>query len=202
MKIDEHNKRVRRIMKKGLFFILIFYSFIFLSGCTQERAEKKEVIARINDYKLTLQEFEDQLIEELTMETDFKVTREAKSVFLEQLIRKELLIQEAQKQRMDRKKKFIKTIERYWESTLIRDLMELKGDEFDKRTYISEEEIDARYQEMKKTEGELPPIEEIREQIAEQLKDQKKREKLKQWINNLRKNAKIEIDQKLLHQGG
>lgn len=202
MKIDEHNKQVRRTMKKGLFFILIFYSFIFLSGCTQERAEKKEVIARINDYKLTRQEFENQLIEELTMETDFKVTREAKSIFLEQLIRKELLIQEAQKSGMDRKKKFVKTIERYWESTLIRDLMELKGDEFDKRTYVSEEEIDARYQEMKKTEEELPPLEEIKKNIAEQLKDQKKREKLRQWINNLRKNAKIEIDQKLLHQGG
>jgi len=189
-------------MKKGLFFILIFYSFIFLSGCTQERVEKKEVIARINDYKLTRQEFEDLLIEELTMETDFKVTREAKSAFLEQLIRKELLIQEAQKLGMDRKKKFIKTIERYWESTLIRDLMESKGDEFDKRTYVSEEEIDVRYQEMKKTKGKLPPLEEIRDKIAEQLRDQKKRDKLKLWINNLRKSAKIEIDQKLLQQDG
>ncbi len=202
MKIDEHNRRIGCMMKKGLFFILIFYSPLFLSGCTQEHAEKKEVIARINDYKLTLQEFEDQLIEELTMETDFKLTRDAKTVFLEQLIRKELLIQEAQKQGMDRKKKFVKTIERYWESTLIRDLMELKGDEFDKRTYVSEEEIDARYQEMKKTEGELPPLEEVREKIAEQLKDQKKREKLKQWINNLRESAKIEINQKLLQKGG
>ena len=189
-------------MKKGLFFILIFYSFIFLCGCDQKLAEKKEVIAQINDYKLTRQEFEDQLIEELTIESDFKLTKEAKTIFLEQLIRKELLIQEAKKLGMDRKKKFIKTIERYWEATLVRDLMELKGDEFNKGTYVSEEEIDARYQEMKKTEGELLSLEEIREKITKKLKDRKKREKLKQWINNLRENAKIEIDQKLLHQGG
>ena len=202
MKIDENNKLARHIMKKGLFFILIFYSFIFLGGCTNERAEKKEVIAQINNYKLTRQEFEAQLIEELTIESDFKLTKEAKTAFVEQLIRKELLIQEAKKLGMDRKKKFIKTIERYWEATLVRDLMELKGDEFDKGTYVSEEEIDARYQEMKKTEGELLSLEEIREKITKKLKDRKKREKLKQWINNLRENAKIEIDQKLLHQGG
>ncbi len=41
MKIDEHNRRVGCMMKKGLFFILIFYSPLFLSGCTQEHAEKK-----------------------------------------------------------------------------------------------------------------------------------------------------------------
>jgi len=127
------------------------------------------------------------------------VTNEAKKGFLEQLIKKELLIQEAKKLNLDRKENFIRTIERYWESTLIRNLMELKGKEIVERVYVSQEEIEARYKEMQKSEEELSPLEEIQSKIAEEIKEQKKRKRLMEWINDLRKNARIEIDDKLLN---
>ncbi|MFQ5485900.1 MAG: SurA N-terminal domain-containing protein [Desulfobacterales bacterium] len=187
-------------MKKAFSFLLILYFSLFLSGCTQESGDKKDVLAKINEYELLLEEFEDQLVAELELEKDFKPTQEARNEFLEQIIRKELLIQEAKKLGLDRKKKFMHTIERYWESTLIRDLMELKGDEFDKRTYVSEEEISKRYQEMKKRDVALPPLEEMRDRIIKKLKDEKRRAKLKNWISHLRKSAKIKIDQKLLNR--
>jgi len=38
-------------------------------------------------------------------------------------IKKQILIQEAQRQGLDRKKSFMKTIERYWEQTLIKELL-------------------------------------------------------------------------------
>lgn len=187
-------------MKKGLFFPLIFVLSFSLFCCAQEQTEKKEIVAKINDYELTLKEFDDQLVAELELDKDFKLTKEAKREFLEQLIRKELLIQEATKLELDRREKFTRAIERYWESTLIRDLVELKGKEFSQRAYISQEEIEARYEEMKKLEGELPLLEKIQEKIAQELKEQKKRKKLKEWINYLRKNAKIEIDENLLYK--
>ncbi|MBW2115666.1 MAG: hypothetical protein JRH04_12725 [Deltaproteobacteria bacterium] len=127
------------------------------------------------------------------------MTNEAKKGFLEQLIKKELLIQEAKKLNLDRKENFIRTIERYWESTLIRNLMELKGKEIVERVYVSQEEIEARYKEMQKSEEELSPLEEIQSKIAEEIKEQKKRKRLMEWINDLRKNARIEIDDKLLN---
>jgi hypothetical protein len=91
----------------------------------------------INDYHLTLDEFQDQLAAELKLEKDFKLTEEAKREFLEGLIRKELLIQEAKRLKLDRKEKFVRAIERYWESTLIRDIMDLKGKEIAKKIFVS-----------------------------------------------------------------
>ncbi len=186
---------------KPLFIFILALSMSFFC-CAQEETEKGEVLASINDYELTLKEFEDQLVSELELEKDFKLTKEAKKEFLDQLIRKEILIQEAKKLDLDRKEKFINAIQRYWEATLIKNLMELKGEELSQRAYVSQEEIEARYNEMKESQGNLPPLEKIQEKIAEKLMEQKKREKLMEWIDNLRKNAKVEIDQKLLLKDG
>ena len=130
-------------MKKYIFFLLVSFLPLSLFYCTQETQEKAEILARINQYNLTLEEFQNKMAAELNLDTDFKLTREAKKEFLEGLIEKELLIQEAKKLELDRKEKFIRTIERYWESTLIRDLIEIKGKQISKRILISEEEIEA-----------------------------------------------------------
>ena len=173
--------------------------FVSVSDCTRKRPEEK-TLAKINDYILSLHEFEGQLASELEMDSDFKVTREAREMFLDRLIGKELLIQEAIRLKLDRQDKFIKAIERYWQSTLIRDLIALKSEEISKRTYVSQEEIDNRYQAMMKEDKSLPPLSDIREKIAEQLKEEKKTGKIKEWIDGLRKTAKIEINRELLQQ--
>jgi len=166
--------------------------------CSQEKPEETKILSRINDYNLTLDEFEYELAAELELDKDFKLTYEAKKEFLEQLIRKELLIQEAKKLKLDRKDKFVRAIERYWESTLIRDVIDLKSREIGKKAYVSQEEIEIRYKEMKESEEEIPPLKEIQEQISKELKEKKKTRMLEQWISNLRKNAKIEIAEELL----
>lgn len=185
-------------MKRQIGITLALSICVFLYCCTLEKSQEKQVIAKINDYELTFREFEEQLITELEMNPDYKLTQSAKIEFLEQLIRKELLIQEAKKLKLDRKNQFIKTIERYWESTLIRDLMELKGKSLSQRTYITKEEIEARYQLLKTENSRLPPRNELWERIKNSLKEEKKQIKLKEWIINLRENAQVETDLDLL----
>lgn len=193
-------KEVGNAMKKGLLILLILSLSFLLLCCSQEQTVKKEALAKINDYVLTLKEFEDQLAAELEFDKDQKLTKKAKQEFLDQIIQKELLIQEAKKLQMDTRKKFIMTIERYWKSTLIRDLMESKGNEFSQRTYVSQEEIENRYEEIKKFDSELPPFEQIQNKIAKELKEKKKRKKLKEWVDSLRKNARIDINDELLYK--
>lgn len=187
-------------MKKGVLFSFLLVLSFSLFCCSQEQTEKKEILAKINDYELTLKDFEIQLGDELEMDQDFKLTREARKEFLDQLIRKELLIQEAKRLKLDRRNSFVRTIERYWESTLIRDLMELKGREINKRTLVSQEETESRYEKMKQSDPDLAPFKDMREKIAGQIKEEKKRKRLVDWINELRKDSKIEIDQKLLFE--
>jgi len=187
-------------MKKRCFYALIFFLSLHLFSCSQEKAEEGKILARINDYNLTLEEFQYQLAAELEMDRDFKLTKEAKREFLEGLIRKELLIQEAKKLHLDRKEKFVRAIERYWESTLIRDLMELKGKKITRRALISQEEIVAYYKEMQKPGEKLPPLKDIQEKITQELKEKKKTRMLEEWINDLREKANIEIKQEFLYK--
>ena len=185
-------------MKKGLLFPFLLALSFSLFCCSQEQTEKKEILAKINDYELSLKDFELQLVDELEMDQDFKLTRKARKEFLDQLIRKELLIQEAKRLKLDKEKNFVRTIERYWESTLIRDLMELKGKEISKRTVVSQEEIEGRYEKMKQSDPDLDPFKNMQKKIAKQIMEEKRRKRLVAWINELKKDAEIEIDQELL----
>ncbi len=185
-------------MKKRYRYLLLPLLSLGIFYCSQQGAEEAKILARINDYTLTLNDFESQLTAELELDKDFKLTKEAKKEFLEGLIEKELLIQEAKRLQLDRKERFIKAIERYWESTLIRDLMELKGEEITQRAYISQEETEAYYKELQRSREPIPPLKELEEEIIKELKESKKTRMLDEWISDLRKKARIEINQQLL----
>ena len=185
-------------MKRYSHYLLVFLFLVSLFSCGQDRRKESEIICRVNEYNLPVEDFQRQLAEEVEMERTFKVTQEAKEEFLEGLIRKELLIQEAKRLKLDRKEKFVKAIERYWEATLIRDLMDMKCEEIDKRVYISEEETEARYKEMKKLHDRLSNLSEMRDQIREELKEENETRMLEEWVKGLREKANIEINEDLL----
>jgi peptidyl-prolyl cis-trans isomerase C len=189
---------VNTTMKKASLYALPFFLCLHLLCCSQESAEESQRLARINDYSLTLDEFKYQLAAEQDLDRDLSLTHEAKKELLDGLITKELLIQEAKKLKLDRKDKFIRAMERYWESTLIRDLMDLKLKEIEKKAYVSEADIDSEYKEMKESDETLPPLQEMRDRIMKEIKRKKSSRMLEEWIKDLRKKAKIEINQDLL----
>ncbi len=185
-------------MKRSLFYFLLFPLLTVLLCCIQEESEDKKILCSINEYNLLVEDFQLQLAEELELDREFKLTNKAKQIFLEELIKKELLIQEARKQKLDRKEIFVRSIERYWESTLIRNLMDLKCEEISKRVSVSEEEINSTYTEMKKEDDSLPPLLEIHNQLRDGIKEEKKTRALEKWIDDLRSKAIVEIKQDLL----
>lgn len=187
-------------MRERFFYSILLFLLLSLVCCSDEKTVGSKILARINDYHLTLDEFQYQLAAELELDKDFKLTEEAKREFLEGLIKKELLIQEAKRLKLDRKERFVRAIERYWESTLIRDLMDLKGKEIDEKIFVSQEEIEERYKGMKAAEEEFPPLEEMQGRISNELKEKKKTRMLKEWISDLSKHAKIEVDNELLYK--
>ena len=106
----------------------------------------------------------------------------------------------AKKLDLDRKNKFVRTIERYWESTLIRDLLEIKGKEITQHVLIPEADIEARVRKIKKSGKGVRNSEKARKKAVAELKNRKRREMLREWISGLRKTAKIEINQDLLQK--
>lgn len=185
-------------MRHGLFVVVIALLSIAIACCSKHQAERPKVLAKINDYNLTVDNFEAQLAEELELAPDFKLTRQAKTAFLEELIKKQLLIQEAKKMKLDRTPGFVRAIQRYWESTLIRNLIEIKSRQIASAIYVSEEEIKAQYKKMADEDPSMPPLSEMRDTIAKEIKEQKKTEKLEAWMEALKQKANIQIDDALL----
>jgi len=185
-------------MKKRFLYLLFITLVLQLSSCTQKEQEGGKILAQINDYKLMLNEFQAQLAQELELDAESKLTPEVKEEFLKELIRKELLIQEAKRLELDRSKKFVQAIQRYWEATLIRDVMELKGKEIDRTTLVTQEEIQSKQEQLDPADKKNVPVEKLQDQIAKKLKEEKKSQRLKSWIDGLEEKADIKIHKELL----
>jgi len=182
-------------MNKTFILLITFSLSCFLTACNSHPSgtAQRHVVATVNDYELTLEEFRFQLANELELYNDTKTEPDVRKRFLDELIGKELLIQEARRLQLDRKEKFVRTIERYWESTLIRDLLEFKGNAFAKQAIAAQDQIQAEYEKRKKETADIRPFSEIKESIARELMEETKTRLLQEWVDQLRKQANIQI---------
>jgi hypothetical protein len=183
------------IKHKSLYCYIAIFVIILLSGCSSEdssaRSGDTEVLVKINNSIITLEEFNELIKFEADVDPELDLTAESRNRFLEYLIRKELMIQEASRLKLNRKKVFIRTIERYWESTLIRNLLDQKTKEFKRKILITEDDIKTYYSTNKSRFDH--PLEVVRDEIRSILESKELEKQLEQWTMNLRKSAKIEI---------
>ena len=118
------------MIRVNIIIILFLITACFLiNACSSDnKIDKDDILAaKINDYELTKDNFNTQLTREVEYNNDFKITANAKKEFLDTIIKKELLIQEAKNQGLDKEPVFMYAIERYWKATLIKHLMEMKN---------------------------------------------------------------------------
>jgi len=189
---------MRKTIVAGLFLAT---AIVWIGACSPRSESESDgrTLATINDYSLPLDTFQRELASELELEKDYKLTEKAKREFLETLINKELLIQEAVRRKLDREEAFVKAIEKHWESTLIRDLLSMRGREISAAIVVTQEEIDGHYQTLQKASPEIGPLtDDLQAQLLQELKAAKKSKRLHTWIDQLRGQAAIEIDEALL----
>ena len=173
----------------------------FLIGCSSgDGKDTSRITAKINDFSLTRDEFQRKLVEEMEYSNTYKTTPEAKKEFLQTLIKKELLIQEAKKLGLDKKKEFLSALERYWEATLIKQLMEEKNKEILQIASVSENEIKNKYQELKSENTEMPPFEQVGKEIAQDIVEVKKTAIFNKWMTSLYDKADIKIDSEFINE--
>ncbi len=169
---------------------------LFSPGCGPDVSfEKQEIALQINDSKITLEEFNDLLKFEAYADPEMDVTTDTSAQFVKYLVHRELMIQEAAKLKLDTKKEFIQTIEKYWEATLIRNLLDLKSAELKKKILITEDEIEAYHaghkDEFSRSSGEAKAM------IRHILESGKLEKKMKDWTQGLEKSADIIINETL-----
>ncbi len=107
----------------SVIFLIIIVSILY--PLFKQKPEGK-VIARINNYLLTDADFADELKGINVPALPGDKMQAWKAEFLEDIIRKQLMLQEAQKLSLDKDKNFINMIERYWEQALLKSLLDTK----------------------------------------------------------------------------
>ncbi|MFA6281071.1 MAG: hypothetical protein WCY05_01050 [Candidatus Omnitrophota bacterium] len=174
---------MKNIFKTHIFAAMIAIAVMVSAGCAK-KPDKSQVVAQVNNYQVTIDDFKEGA--RMTMPCA------SKEKILQDIIAKELLLEEAQKMNLDKDKKFMKEIENYWKQALTKRIIERKGNEFLAAAKVSDEEIKTEYKRMEQEAGaKLEPYEQVSGQLRDRLRVEKAQGILDSWINDLEKNANI-----------
>lgn len=183
-------------MKKTL--ILMSILILLLCACAKKPVKEKLVLARINNYEITEDQFE----------ADFKGspyaridTLESRKEFLANLINQKLILQDAQRNNLDKEGAFLKLIEKFWEQSLLKLAVERKSKEIAGGAAVSDKEIEERYEKLLEEGKPYRTYEQAYSQIKWEIAKEKETQIMDSWIEELRKQAKIAIDDDLLMGG-
>ncbi len=154
-----------KIERMVMVLAVIFFIPLAICGCGNKMTQDKRVVARINNYELTVDDFKSEADLVMANKRLSEDPEKAKEELLEEMITKNILIQEAQAQDFDKDKAFMKEIERYWEQALLKLLLKKKTEEFSEKA--------------------TGPSEEVKRAKVQQM--------LEKWVTTLRRQAKVKI---------
>ncbi|MFC1808314.1 hypothetical protein ACFL0T_08150 [Candidatus Omnitrophota bacterium] len=181
-----------------------YITFIFIcsvfcladSGCARKESPEKIAI-QINTYSLGVDEF-NKLFSELGVAQD---TPQARDAFLENLINRKLLLQEAQREGLDRKQNFLADIENFWEQSLLKIVIDNKTKEISSKIQVRPEEIRdhcERWIRENPDKAHMKSYDNIYKDINIKLSREKQVQAINAWIDEIRANSNIEIDKKAI----
>lgn len=126
--------------------VLSFFSFLlFINSCSSEKKREHKIVATVNDIPIPFEELQREVSVYSKRQPAFKITPASLEYYLKTMIDKKLIIQEAMKKGLAEDKKFVETIKAFWEQTLIRDMIDVKGKEWAERLFVTEDEIQQQY---------------------------------------------------------
>jgi hypothetical protein len=175
--------------------LLILIVAFAVGGCAKQKPPE-EVIAKVNNYQIYLSEFEEGFAASpYASRTDKLLARQE---FLSSLIDRKLILQDAQKRNIDKEKEFLKSIERFWEQSLLTVALGNKTVELSRGVKVREQDVRKIYDEMVRDGITTKTFEEIYPQIKWQAQKQQESARLNEWIDGLRVGSMIEINEDLL----
>ncbi len=173
----------------GILGGLVLFYFLFLNH------PSRQVLAHINEEKLSVEEFNRELNK---VESPLKeMFKEEPQPFLETLILKKLLLQEAKKEGLTLPVMTYKDTAKDSKSPEEKLIEELIKKKFPDPPAVTKEEVKSFYDQIK---GQLggKSYEEVSGDIEEILREGKRQTEMRQFIAELRGKAKVEVDQILL----
>ncbi|MFQ5330359.1 MAG: hypothetical protein ACE5D4_10280 [Thermodesulfobacteriota bacterium] len=136
-------------MKRHLSCTIFLFTLIIClsSSCTRE-TERQQKVALVNGAPVFLKDYREEVALISRNNPAFKVNATSLEEQLNTMIDKKLMIQEAMKLGLSDDERFIKTIKRFWEQTLIRELIGAKNKEWSDILFATDDEVRGHYERM------------------------------------------------------
>lgn len=168
--------------------------FLLICGCSK-KPSKTDIAIKVNNYVMTAQEFEEEFVEAKKSRGE---TLQSKENFANEIITRKALLQEAQNEGIDKERDFLKSIEHFWEQSLITILLERETRRISANISVSDEEIADFYSMLPEEQRNAKSQNELHSQIQTILLRQKESKELNDWIDSLNNKSKIEINKEIL----
>jgi peptidyl-prolyl cis-trans isomerase C len=182
-------KNIKKKVASCIYPVLIVLGACILSSCSAQKAVNEEVVITINDHEITLSEFNN-----LFEATGLEGTLENRKQFANNLITRKLLLQEAQRQGLDKEEDFLKTIENFWSQSLLQTVIARKVKEDPKNSEVSDVEIRSIYDEWKLANpDQVKSFEDMKKFIKWQVIKKRQTEALDEWVDELLNKADINV---------
>ena len=176
-------------------YILVIMVIVTSSVSCGKKQPAEEVAIRINNYSMSVEEF-NAVFSEVG---SFEDTPKARQDFLDNMITRKLILQNAERTGLDKEKDFLKSIENFWQQSLLKITVDRKMKKIERNLLVTEEEVKEAYTRWsKENPGQKKSLQEMHEIIEGQLLRLKQSLALSAWIKDLRDNAHINIDKKAL----
>ena len=198
---SQNEPKTPRVKRKPIIFSAI--AVVVLAGAIlfyffYLQHPSRQILVRVNDEKITVDQFNKELAKvEPALIRD--MLREEPNNLLERMIVRALLLQEAKKQGVSAP---VKTFKDAAANPLPPDesiIAELIGKKFSSPPEVTREEVEGFYK-MYKNRMEGRPLKEVAPAIEQYIRDAKSREALAQFLEEIRKNAKVDINQEKLQK--
>ncbi len=193
----------RKIIIFGIIAIVVVAGVLFFSFFAGQPLKyllypNSQVLAQVNDEKITVEQFNKELAKvEPPLVRD--MLREEPHDFLERIVVRTILLQEAKKQGISVPAKTYKDAEKNPLPPEESIIVEFIGKKFSSPPEVKPEEVESFYKAYKDRMG-GKPLKEVAPAIEQYIREAKQQEALGQFLEGLRKNAKVDVNQERLQK--
>lgn len=186
-------------MKRFLVFVLVLVLGFVLAGCAKRENGKGQYLVKINNTTITKEDLNKEIEALPAFAQKMFEGEEGMTKLIDELIKKELLYQEAKKKGLDKDPAYIKKIADSQKLILISSLLEK---EIEDKAKLSDKDVKDFYEKNKADlidkSGKPIEFDKIKDMLAQRLTAQKQKEVFDSYVENLKKSYKIDINKEAI----
>ena len=172
--------------------ILILFVMVFIMSVSCAKREKPAIV--IGDIEITAHEFEDAF-----KNSRFSNAKEAgRGLFLDELIRKKLILREAERAGLHKNPEFLRDIQLFWEQGLLKIVFSQKTKELATSVNVTDDEVKDYYRKHKERDFPDKELSAVYDQLKWMLLRVKQNQAIVEWAESLRRRTNITVDYKSL----